>query len=91
MKIGDKVVCVDDSPRKDCNCHVLVRKDSIYVIKGICPITDSYGKAGIYLVGIINFHNCGRSALGGAFAAIRFRKLDELKQESKERTAIHPA
>ena len=79
MKIGDKVVCVDDSPcRCGCGQELNVKQGVIYVVSGF-KIWN--GILGLLLVGVIQSHKeYGNEA---AIAASRFRLLDHLKEKSQ--------
>ena len=80
MKIGDKVVCVDDSPpikngtpHDDCPDIKSIIKNSIYVINGITELN-------LKLVGFpVTCPACGT---GVGWRKYRFRLLDELKQQA---------
>lgn len=75
MTIGDKVVCVDDSPSKHGHkCPVVDGR--VYVVS---QLFEHKGKLGLNLIGvrIKNKRYCG-------FAASRFRLLSEMKREAKK-------
>ena len=84
MKVGDKVVCVDDSPNKNhCGCPCSCKKGVVYVIAE-ARVHPMYGNLGLKLLGLVISHLCGRAGTGYIDAS-RFRLLDELKQEAKQR------
>lgn len=88
MKIGDKVVCVDDSPCKNEGCKIRhishqiggLTRNQIYVIRKFR--VDSRGQLGIGVIGITK--PCPISGMD-TMLATRFRLLDELKQQNTER------
>lgn len=84
--LGQKVVCVNDTPWSP---HpFLVKRDSIYVIEGFDQLhkcllhpTD----VGLFLLGI----ESPSDILGPVgYAACRFRPLQELKDEARERARL---
>lgn len=81
MKVGDKVVCVDDSPCR-CSCHkgepCSLILNHVYVVEGL---TETDGVSGLLLYG----KRDDRHKFNFAYSANRFRLLDELKQEARER------
>lgn len=79
MKIGDKVVCVDDGP---CRCHghkVPVKKGRVYVIESF-PVPDKRNVTGVILIGVRQQRNHLRGV-----NIKRVRLLDEMKQEAADR------
>lgn len=84
MKTGDKVVCISANPtRWPEDFKTVPVKGQIYVVRGFdySPIT---GDQGIYLVGIKGpWHPIFKMERG--FYAHHFRKLDEMKEESRLR------
>ena len=74
FKIGDKVVCVDDTIKKDdglnCIIHAMVIKGKIYTIRGFCP----YG--GILLYEVVGGLGARKKDEVG-FNIRRFRKVEE--------------
>jgi len=83
MKPGDKVVCVNDIASR-CGCEQLIKKGSVYVVNE--TLINPRGVFMLRLVGIKSQHYCReRNSPGGGFDAGRFRKLDELKQQSRKR------
>lgn len=80
MKVGDKVVCVDDSPcsgRCKCGAPVnIIRKDSIYVIESMFIL---HGKLYLILLGV----PAQPKHMRGITAA-RFRLLDHLKEQTRK-------
>lgn len=80
MKIGDKVVCVDDSPSK-CNCcwgmSCPLTFGSVYVVSRAGRTQT--GHPYIEVVGVRLSHH--RVVFG--FAASRFRLLSEMKNERR--------
>lgn len=85
FNIGDKAVCVDDGPGLRCDCPSQLKKDAIYVVIGVDPVKDYFGINGVFLLGIKNKHFCKKYYSDGGFAPRRLRKLDELKQEAKQK------
>ena len=86
MKIGDKVVCVNDSPcRCGCGEPCEVKKDAVYVISGFT--IGSNGDLGLNLVGVVPFAFSMHINFG--WSSSRFRLLDELKEQNatKQRQA----
>lgn len=81
MKPGDKVVCIDDSPCRVYKIDLGIKKNQTYVISG--TMTHN-GKLFLYLVGF-NMPNTCQIFGRRTFRADRFRLLDELKQEARER------
>jgi hypothetical protein len=81
FQVGDKVVCVDDSPPKNtCDCQVgknQLRKGAVYVVRG----TVNIGGGGIYLVGIWSI-TCRDYSIEHPFISSRFRLLSDLRAES---------
>lgn len=76
--VGQKVVCVDDSDQDDLGDYVF--KGAVYVVRG----TEFRDQLGLFLVGL----SAGPYPTDEAersFKASRFRPLEELKAESKER------
>jgi hypothetical protein len=85
MKIGDKVVCVNDSPCCDCGIKHGYIKNNVYVISAVRGTDDGTGSIGVRCIGV-NYHpNCGT----GYNSSRRFRLLDELKEQNaiKQRQA----
>lgn len=84
MKIGDKVVCVDDSPCKCpgiyCNGAMPVKRNGVFVIEGL------FISSGILF--IILFGVAAQSGHLRGVNASRFRLLDDMKQEARERAAL---
>ena len=81
MKIGDKVVCIDDSPCCRCGAkNIYISKGMVYVVANVRlsilenPIIDLIG---------IKPPECHTKNQG--FCINRFRLLDELKEESKQK------
>lgn len=81
MKIGDKVVCVDDSPCRKCGVPHGFVKNNVYVIRSVRGTLDRLGSIGIRCIGV----TCHNHNEEGYVRSLRFRLLDELKQQSKER------
>lgn len=84
MKVGDKVVCVDFSVC-DCGCPMpKVLPSVVYVINHIRPLLQDPSKTAIELIGVEPFYGiCGLRHTG--FWSARFRLLDELKQENRDK------
>lgn len=76
MKIGDKVVCVDDSPCKICSSKIYILENNIYVISATEMSNESKCGLAVQILGID--HNCGSGFANGD----RFRLLDELKKQN---------
>lgn len=78
MKTGDKVVCVDDAPCFTCGIKMTgLFKDQLYVISHFDPDCREL----VCMLGVEFVCECGNDG-----AAIeRFRKLDELKAEARQR------
>lgn len=86
MKPGDKAVCIDDSPCRNCGEIVPLIKNQVYVIEKLH--TDSSGNRGPILIGVAGCSGCidwNLAAKVGAWYSERFRLLDELKQQTRER------
>ncbi len=73
MKVGDKVVCIDDSMPPDWSIYFAdwIKKDVIYSVRGLD--LRSLPTIGIFVVGIygdkaMSFHEC-------SFKSARFRKV----------------
>lgn len=81
MKIGDKVVCVDDSPCK-CGCGTIfpIVKGSIYIIESFKTLANS-GELALRLIRVIRPPN-SRHLSDITLRASRFRLLDHLKEQS---------
>lgn len=81
MNIGDKVVCIDDSPSK-CPCckgeKLNISKNLVYVISGLAL------KDGIFLIGVNQFHNDKRNSIDYGFLSTRFVSLTDLKNKSSK-------
>ena len=76
MKIGDKVVCVDDSPSK---CHCCLGTPSGLILNNVYVVSGySRDPGGILLLGFPAPHH----DIGKGFRIERFRLLDELKQQA---------
>lgn len=86
MKIGDKVVCVDDSPCRHCGTGTNVRRDSVYVVLAFHKAHD--GIPCLELIGS-PIHVCGQKLT--YHRASRFRSLDEVKAENamKRKEGVH--
>jgi hypothetical protein len=85
FQIGDKVVCIQNTwKRPDLFSEVPI-KGRIYAIRGIGtqPAGPEAGEPGCYLVGIYGRFNVMWQMEYG-FLQRAFRKLDELKAESRE-------
>lgn len=82
MKPGDKVVCVNDKPCMHCFEPVKYKKDLVYVIKDVIPISN--GKVGLRLIGV-STHTCFYKERIQRVS--RFRLLDELKQQAAKQQA----
>jgi hypothetical protein len=77
MKIGEKVVCVDDNPCLVCSAPLGLIKNNVYVIRGL-RMTTTKGSLILDLIGMNP--NCHTDGQG--YSAKRFRSLDELKKQS---------
>ena len=82
MKTGDKVICIDFAPNYKSGIYPPVLPNVPYVIGDVMKTHD--GRMGINLIGVTNL---GEHA---AFNAKRFRKLDDLKLESKINQQLEP-
>jgi hypothetical protein len=79
MKTGDKVVCVDDGPCKQCGVPVDIVRGSVYVVLRC----DYWNRAIPYVALVGAFTGChGGDAWKNCFHVRRFRLLDELKAEA---------
>lgn len=85
MKPNDKVVCVDDNfhgaitdPAFDF-VGPIPKKDSVYTVEKV--MQDDEGVKSLRLTGATVFYNATRGRIETGFRAVRFRKLDEVKQE----------
>lgn len=80
MNVGDKVVCVDDSPCKICGVISDLIVNRVYVVQKITQHKC------IVVVGIA-MKACHISNDGNDWGYVpeRFRKLDELKEETRQR------
>jgi hypothetical protein len=82
IDIGDKVACVDDSPRP----HLIgntypngrIVKGTVYVVEGF--ITDQFGELALRVIGKPIVGWSGRIY---GWRIFRFRKLEELKMEQE--------
>jgi hypothetical protein len=72
FEIGDKVVCVDDSPGRSNGLKLLVR-DRLYVIERVNDLGGD--DVGFWIVGI---PEC-------PWRYTRFRKLSDMQAEARER------
>lgn len=80
FSIGQKVVCVDDSPSKAHGYVCLVRKGSVYVVKEcIAASMPGFCRDGVKLIGDPQDY---------PYAVDRFRALEELKQEAADRQQL---
>lgn len=80
MNVGDKVVCVDDSPCCYCHTPIDLLSGQVYVVSGIriCYVSKNL------VLDILGLKpTC--HGIGQAYNAKRFRKLDELKEETRQR------
>lgn len=82
FEVGDKVVCVDDSPSRNTGHPSPLNKGSLYVVERLF-IGREDGVVGLFLVSITSgLHD----ALGEvAFASMRFRKLSDMQKAAKAR------
>lgn len=93
MRIGDKVVCVDDAWRfAQDHVQVLPKKGQVYVIRSIrcCGVLLLVGVRGDIVDGRCS--QCGvinRSVEFG-FRPGRFRLLDEIKQQNQAKQHAKP-
>lgn len=84
MNIGDKVVCVNDSR---CRCAICIGlpvpviKNNVYVVERISNAFSGRTTA-IVLLGVPKVHE---DLPDRGIGADRFRLLDELKQQAKQR------
>lgn len=77
MKIGDKVVCVDDRRCSQCRGYHGLVKNSVYVVKEVRNTPTESGSFGVMVIGASvpkdGIHT-------GFFSQVRFRLLDEMKK-----------
>lgn len=94
LQVGDKVVCVDDSPYLDSIIEGSLVKGRVYVLKWVGvttfyePPRRPFIATSVRLIGVTRwwrYAQPGDAIIDEPFGAIRFRKLDELKAESRER------
>ena len=90
MKIGDKVVCVDDSP---CICgqQIGLIKNNVYVVEA-CG--EQNGRSVFYLLGwqaSCKDNPIHRDSRKNTARATRFRSLDEMKLEAKNKSSVDKA
>lgn len=86
FQIGDKVVCVDDRFYAAHLVHHysgLPVKGVVYVVRGTYGTVDASGP-GVYVVGIFADID-PETGLERGFRQFRFRKLEDLKNEARER------
>lgn len=69
FRVGQKVVCVDDSPRDERPVHVV--KGHVYTIGSFCPL---WGRKAVYLIE-------ATAADNNPFWADRFRPIVERKTD----------
>lgn len=79
MSIGDKVVCVDDSPCKTCGANLSIVKGSIYVIVGLR--LSRYGS--IPMLDLLGAEAACHGEKNNGYMAARFRLLDEMKHRTR--------
>lgn len=82
MKIGDKVVCIDDSPCRICGFPQPIIKNTVYVIE---EIDQTENGIGVNLIGNHAPACHGYNSEIHFYWLYRFRLLDELKAETRER------
>ena len=83
MTPGDKVVCVNDGPCRHCGTRPKIILGQVYVVSWIGR--SNRNRPIVELLGLPN-PNCHPTWGGKVWhGAVRFRKLDELKQEARER------
>jgi len=87
MKAGDKVVCVDSKKTPGYHEHTYPNgylvKGLVYVISAVEQrIYSDYKGLCLFIIGKPAFWKNGSASPWPAF---RFRKLDEMKEESRER------
>ena len=83
MNIGDKVVCIDDSPCKcGCGYKMPLLKNNIYVIEAMK--LANHGLC-IMLFGIRAKSPCEGKDGENWFLFRRFRLLDELKKQNEQK------
>lgn len=85
FQIGDKVVCVDDRfpDSIEGKFNALPQQDRVYVVR------ESYtspkrGEPSVRLIGIVGTF-CAYWGCEYGFRAYRFRKLEDLKNDARER------
>ena len=85
MKPGDKVVCVDNVFRCGCTKQAGLTQGNVYVIE---HVQEAPSGIGLLLLGHRpEPHICGKKSakFPHFFRARRFRLLDELKQEARQK------
>ena len=80
MKIGDKVVCINDKPCRWCGASLPINAGRVYVISSLVQDEPSADK--VNLIGIKQAR-CHYTPFIIAFGADRFRLLDEVKASNK--------
>lgn len=75
FKIGEKVVCIDDSIRS--NGNIRIKKGDIYTISSFenC-CSNNFQLKEISNIGIKKCIKCGNSVYSNSYLSSRFRKLD---------------
>jgi hypothetical protein len=84
MKIGDKVVCIDNSPCRCGRCGgmpISLVKGAVYVIEGFAVYKRSLL---LLLVGLVHPKNAAHTEYNSANSD-RFRLLDELKEHARSK------
>lgn len=86
MKISDKVVCVDDSPRPDIEWKfppsAWVVKGEVYTVSEVVAVDDD-GNLGLRLSGIFGGVEFRNPDIENAWREGRFRLLSEIQAENR--------
>lgn len=89
MRIGDKVICVDDNWNNKSRVHERWPERPVagrlYVIRNVLPSPLS-GEPSVLLIGLHNPNSSKYPWLERGFRACRFRLLDEMREEARERS-----
>lgn len=72
MNIGDKVVCVDDSPCCNCGAPSALKKNAVYVVSGV---RVRYNQMAVDIVGLRPA--CHKPHTYISYRATRFRHLNQ--------------
>lgn len=84
MKVGQKVVCVDDAAPAHLRIHYTawIKKGTVYVVRGVFLGVDyqsaNPGEVGVYLLGLHNPKSNVPPFPERGFNAQRFRPIEEM-------------